>query len=111
MSSVFLSSLFLSVFAGSELGLAILLRGFFGALRTNLVSYLAMHGNFMGCGINAESISGISRNCLAPRCYSSSQLSVSKPQADKSFRVMLPVWVERERTYKSEQCQPRLVLT
>lgn len=98
MLSVFSSSLFLSAFAGFELGLAALLRGFFRVLQTNLV----MHGNFMSFGIDADSISGSS--CLNQRCYSNSQ-------ANKSFRIMLPVWAERERTYKSEHCRLRLTMT
>jgi hypothetical protein len=96
MLSVFSSSLFLSVFAGPELGLAALLRGFFRVLQTNLV----MHGNFMGFGIDADSISGSS--CL--NRYSNSQ-------ANKSFRIMLQFWAERERTYKSEHCRLRLTMT
>jgi hypothetical protein len=98
MLSVFLSSLFLSVFAGAKLGLADLLRGFFRVLQTNLV----MHGNFMGFGIDADSTSG--SNCLNQRCNSNSQ-------ADKSFRSMLLVWAERERTYKSEHCRLSLTMT
>jgi hypothetical protein len=106
MSSVFSSSLFLSAFAGSELGLAALLRGFFRALRINFVSFLVMHGNFMDFGTDADSILGSSSNCLDQRCYRNSQLP-----ADKTFRIMLPVWAECERIYKSEQCQPEPTLT
>jgi hypothetical protein len=104
MSSLFSSSLFLSAFAGSELGLAALLRGFFRALRINLVSFLVMHGNFIDFGTDADSILG--SNCLDQRCYRNSQL-----QANKTFRIMLPVWAEREQIYKSEQCRLRLTLT
>jgi hypothetical protein len=99
MSSLFSSSLFLSAFAGSELGLAALLRGFFRALRINF-----MHGSFMDFGTDADSILG--SNCLDQRCYRNSQL-----QANKTFRIMLPVWAEREQIYKSEQCRFRLTLT
>jgi hypothetical protein len=110
MSSMFSRSLLLSASAGSMLGLADLLRGFFGARRTNLAACLATDGTFvMGLGIDAGFTRGSAYR--TQHRHSISNLPVSKPQADESSRVILPIWAERDRTYKSEQCGLRPALT
>ncbi len=114
MSSVFSRSLFLSAFAGSKLDLATMLLGFFGALRTNFVAFLGTTGLatnvnlLMSLGIGA----GLKRSCdyLPQLRHSISQFPVSsKFQSDKSSRVILPIWGERNLNNQSEQCRPALI--